>query len=242
MKAGILTIGDELVTGFSVDTNSVWLAQELLKRGITVVVKTSIGDDLQAISDALAHWDGQLDVVITTGGLGPTHDDVTKTAFCRYFESDLRFDETYWGVLVERFRKRGIEIPPNNRSQAEIPLKAEVLPNSVGTAPGLKFQSDSTTFYVLPGVPREMKAIADDNLLPGLKATKSLSWMTIRTTGIMESALSAKIEPLVSSFKDLQVAYLPWHLIMKAQSCRQIEDSKTMFVIGSCCPGINIHN
>ncbi len=209
MKAGILTIGDELVNGFSVDTNSVWLAQELLKRGITVVAKASVGDDLQAIRDALARWDGQLELVITTGGLGPTHDDVTKTAFCQYFESDLRFDETYWDVLVERFRKRGIEIPLNNRAQAEIPQQAEALPNSVGTAPGLKFQSGTTTYYVLPGVPREMKAIAGDHLLPRLKAARSLSWVTIRTTGIMESALSIKIEPLVSSFKNIQVAYLP---------------------------------
>ena len=209
MRAGILTIGDEIVGGFSVDTNSVWLAQELLKRGITVATKTSVGDDLEAIEEALARWDGQLELVITTGGLGPTHDDLTKTAFCRYFDSELQFDEEYWQVLVKRFEKRGFEIPVSNRSQAEIPAKAEAVPNPVGTAPGLKFQSGATTFFVLPGVPAEMKAIMTDHLLTTLGGNEAVSWVTIRTTGIFESALAARLEPLVSSFKDIQVAYLP---------------------------------
>ena len=209
MKAGILTIGDEIVNGFSVDTNSVWLAQELLKRGITVVTKVSVGDDLDAIEEVLARWDGQLELVITTGGLGPTHDDVTKTAFCRYFNSELQLDEDYWAVLIERFRKRGYDIPASNRSQAEIPTRAKAIPNPVGTAPGLKFQSDATTFYVLPGVPTEMKAIMSDHLLPTLGGGEAVSWVTIRTTGIIESALVTRLEPLVSKLKDVQVAYLP---------------------------------
>ncbi len=209
MKAGILTIGDEIVAGFSVDTNSVWLAQELLRKGIVVATKASVGDDLKAIEGVLARWDRELELVITTGGLGPTHDDVTKTAFCRYFNSDLQFDEEYWEVLVKRFQKRGFEIPASNRSQAEIPVKAEALPNSVGTAPGLKFQSGTTTFFVLPGVPTEMKAIMTDHLLPTLDDGEVVSWVTIRTTGIFESALAARLEPLVSSLKDVQVAYLP---------------------------------
>ena len=209
MKAGILTIGDEIVAGFSVDTNTVWLAQELLKKGVVVAAKASVGDDLEAIEEVLAQWDGRLELVITTGGLGPTHDDVTKTAFCRYFNSELRFDEEYWEVLVKRFQKRGFEIPANNRSQAEIPVKAKALPNPVGTAPGLKFQSEGTTFLVLPGVPAEMKAIMTDHLLPTLDGGEAVSWVTIRTTGIFESALAARLEPLVSGFKDVRVAYLP---------------------------------
>ncbi|UCH62616.1 MAG: CinA family nicotinamide mononucleotide deamidase-related protein [Fidelibacterota bacterium] len=209
MNAGILTIGDEIVAGFSVDTNSVWLAQELLRKGIIVAVKASVPDDREAIEEVLARWDGQMELVITTGGLGPTRDDITKTAFCRYFDSELRFDEEYWEVLVERFQKRGFEIPGSNRSQAEIPVKAEVLPNPVGTAPGLKFQSGTTTFLVLPGVPMEMKAIMTEHFQPGLGDGEAISWTTVRTTGIIESALAAQLEPLVSSFEDIQVAYLP---------------------------------
>jgi len=209
MKAGILTVGDEIVGGFSMDTNSVWLAQELLKRGIPTVTKASVGDDREAIEEMLARWDGQLDLVITTGGLGPTHDDVTKTAFCHYFNSDLQFDDTYWQTIVERFRSRGYDIPASNRSQAEIPVRAEAVPNPVGTALGLIFQSDSTIFYVLPGVPREMKAIMSDYLLERLELGEALSWVTLRTTGIFESALSSELAPLLSRLEGVQVAYLP---------------------------------
>ncbi|MFB0515256.1 MAG: competence/damage-inducible protein A [Candidatus Neomarinimicrobiota bacterium] len=209
MKAGILTVGDEIVSGFSVDTNSVWLAQELLKRGITVVAKASVGDNQEAIKEVLARWDGELDLVISTGGLGPTHDDVTKTAYCHYFNSGLHFDEDYWQVLGERFQRRGYEIPANNRSQAEIPDKAEALPNPVGTAPGLKFQSDRCTFYVLPGVPTEMKAIMSGQLLDSLGGGEAMSWVTLRTTGVFESTLSSRLAPLISRLKEVQVAYLP---------------------------------
>lgn len=209
MKSAILTIGDEIVAGFSVDTNSVWLAQELLKRGISVVAKKSVGDDLEAILEVLKEWDGRFDLVISTGGLGPTHDDVTKTAFCRYFDSELMFDEDYWNALVERFRKRGYEIPANNRSQAEIPIKAVTFPNPVGSALGLKFSSQSTSFYVLPGVPREMKAIMTEHLLPELGSGEAVSIVTLRTTGIIESALAEKLKPVASELEGVLIAYLP---------------------------------
>jgi nicotinamide-nucleotide amidase len=212
MKAGILTIGDEIITGFTVDTNSSWLAQKLLKHGITVVTKTSVGDDHDAILEVLKQWDGELDLVIATGGLGPTHDDITKKAFCTYFNSDTRFDEAYWANLQDRFRKRSVRIPANNRSQAEIPVKARTIPNPVGSALGLTFQSETTTFFVLPGVPTEMKAIINEGILQELKSTGVISWTTLHTTGIFESALSEKLGPLVSSLSDVRVAYLPSYI------------------------------
>ncbi len=183
MKAGILTIGNELLAGFTVDTNSVWLAQELLKRGISVTARTSVGDDREDIVAVLRQWDGQFDLVIATGGLGPTHDDITKQAFCAYFDSPVAFDESYWAVLVERFRARGHKITANNRNQAEVPNKAEAIANPVGTAPGLKFQSDATTFVVLPGVPREMKAIMTEHVLPTLGEGAGVAWTTLHTGG-----------------------------------------------------------
>lgn len=209
MNAGILTIGDELISGFTVDTNAVWLSQELLRRGISVVMKASVGDETGAIEAILDQWDGKYDWVISTGGLGPTHDDLTKTAFCNYFDSDTRFDEGYWHELVERFQARGYDIPDNNRSQAEIPTKAEFIANPVGTAPGLKFVSAGTTFIVLPGVPREMKAIMTDHVLPGLGSHAPIAWLTLHTVGIFESALAARLEPLLAKFNGVQLAYLP---------------------------------
>jgi nicotinamide-nucleotide amidase len=212
MKAGILTIGDEIISGFTVDTNSAWMAQELLKRGIAVVAKASVGDDHDAILGILEQWDGELDLVIATGGLGPTHDDITKKAFCTYFHSEIRFDEAYWTGLQDRFRKRGYRIPANNRSQAEIPVKAHTIPNPVGSALGLIFQSEMTTFIVLPGVPTEMKAIINEGILQELNSTGAISWTTLHTTGIFESALSEKLGPLVSSLSDVRVAYLPSYI------------------------------
>lgn len=212
MKAGILTIGDEIIAGFTVDTNSAWLAQELLKNGIAVVTKASVGDDHDAILDVLKRWDGELDLVIATGGLGPTHDDITKKAFCTYFDSEVHFDEAYWASLQDRFQKRGYRIPANNRSQAEIPVKARTIPNPVGSALGLTFQSETTTFIVLPGVPTEMKAIINGGILQELNSTGAITWTTLRTTGIFESALSEKLGPLVSSLRDVLVAYLPSYI------------------------------
>lgn len=209
MNAGILTIGDELINGFTIDTNAVWLSQELHRRGVSVVIKASVGDATGAIEAILSQWDGQYDWVITTGGLGPTHDDVTKTAFCNYFDSESRFDEGYWLELVERFKDRGYAIPDNNRSQAEIPTKAEFIANPVGTAPGLKFVSDTTTFIVLPGVPREMKAIMTDHVLPGLEHNAPIAWLTLHTTGIFESALAEQLEPVMTTLTGVQLAYLP---------------------------------
>lgn len=209
MRAGILTIGDELINGFTVDTNAVWLSQALLSRGVSVAIKASVGDETGAIEAILDQWDGEYDWVITTGGLGPTHDDITKSAFCNYFDSEIRFDEGYWQKLVERFKGRGHTIPDNNRSQAEIPTKAEFIANPVGTAPGLRFISKSTTFIVLPGVPREMKAIMTDHVLPGLEGQAPIAWLTLHTAGIFESALAMRLEPLLAKLGGIQLAYLP---------------------------------
>ncbi len=209
IKAGLLTIGDELISGFTVDTNAVWLSKELHRRGVSVTMKASVGDETGAIEAILNQWDGKYDWVITTGGLGPTHDDITKLAFCNYFDSETRFDEGYWHELVERFKARGYDIPDNNRSQAEIPTKAEFIANPVGTAPGLKFVSQGTTFIVLPGVPREMKAIMTDHVLPGLEGHAPIAWLTLHTIGIFESALAEMLEPVMTGLTGVHLAYLP---------------------------------
>lgn len=209
MKAAILTIGEELISGFTVDTNAAWIAQALLPRGIRVVETVSVGDDREAILGALERLDNRMELVIATGGLGPTHDDITKNAFCRYFDSALEFDPVYWESLVKRFASRGVDISENNRSQAEVPVKAEALPNSVGSALGLKFLSPQTIFIVLPGVPSEMKAIMTEEVLPSLGKQTGDQWITVRTSGIFESALAERLELVLASFPQVRVAFLP---------------------------------
>ena len=207
MKAAILTVGDELLDGYVTDTNSAWLARELASRGVSVAAKASVGDIKEEIRAALARWDGQFDLVLVTGGLGPTHDDVTKLACCEYFKCDLRFDEAYWAELVSRFEARGYDIPENNRSQAEIPTACETLPNPAGTALGMKFRSDATTFILLPGVPREMEAIVTASLLPSLEGPE-LPLRILRTTGLYESALAQQLGPALDALEGVQVGLL----------------------------------
>ncbi len=207
MKAAILTVGDELLDGYVTDSNSAWLARALASRGVSVAAKASVGDVKEHIVEALARWDGQFDLVLVTGGLGPTHDDVTKLACCAYFDCGLRFDEAYWAELVSRFEARGYDIPDNNRSQAEIPTACETLPNPAGTALGLKFRSAATTFILLPGVPREMEAIVTGSLLPSLEGPE-LPLRTLRTTGLFESALAQQLGPALEALEGVQVGLL----------------------------------
>lgn len=208
MKTALLTIGNELLGGFTIDTNAAWLGQALLAGGAEVAFKVSVGDSTDDIGTMLGELDGLYELIITTGGLGPTSDDITKGAVCQYFESEIKFDEAYWQVLIDRFAKRGFTITDNNRSQAEIPVKATILPNPVGTAPGLKFISDQkSTFIILPGVPREMKAIINEHVLPMLPGV-GRPYITLHTAGIIESALAERVEPILAGLA-VGVAYLP---------------------------------
>lgn len=209
MNAGILTIGDELLTGFTVDTNAAWLGQQLLKNGIRVSGKASVGDDGDNIVRQIGAMDGVYDLVIITGGLGPTGDDITKSALCSYFDSPLHFDEVCWQALVDRFTKHGFTVSENNRSQAEIPDKAETLPNPVGSALGLIFSSDETQFVALPGVPREMQAIVTESVIPRFAQPDPIVWTTLHCTGMGESNLAQKLEPVLANLEGVDIAFLP---------------------------------
>ncbi|MFC1480702.1 competence/damage-inducible protein A [Candidatus Neomarinimicrobiota bacterium] len=209
MNAAILTIGDELLAGFTVDTNAAWIGQQLLKNGIRVTGKATVGDDLDMITRQIADFDGVYELVIITGGLGPTGDDITKSALCKYFTSPLHFDEAYWQLLVERFTQRGYTISENNRGQAEIPDKAETLPNPVGSAQGLLFTTDGTQFVALPGVPREMQAIFQESVLPRFTQPEPLVWTTIHTTGMGESMMAQQLEPMLANLDGVEIAFLP---------------------------------
>ena len=208
MNAAILTIGNELLGGAVVDTNSAWLSRQLASRGVSVTRKATVGDTREDIIAVLAAWDGQHDMVLITGGLGPTHDDITKAALCDYFGSGLTFDQQYWDVLVERFKKRGLEIPDNNRTQAQLPDLCQPLSNSVGTAKGMKFTSEKTIFISLPGVPVEMKAIVSEHVLPAIEGL-SIAETTLRVTGLTESALSTRLEGIISGAQGVTIGILP---------------------------------
>ena len=157
MKAEIITIGDEILIGQIVDTNSAWIAARLNEAGFTVVRKLTVGDDRREIADAVEGAMRTADAVIVTGGLGPTKDDITKKTLAEMFRSDMRYDERVAGHVEKMLAERGIEFNELNRSQAMVPACCTVLFNAHGTAPGMWFERDGHVVVSLPGVPFEME-------------------------------------------------------------------------------------
>ena len=212
MNAALITIGNELLSGFTVNTNASWIGLELGKIGIEITVHHTIQDNKRDIIFELEKLSKKASAVIVTGGLGPTHDDVTASAFYSYFDDSPVFDEEYWNDLTDRFSKINYKIPDVNRNQAMKPQKGEVIQNELGSARGLYFKKGGCHIFALPGVPKEMKAMINDSVIPILKdqVTNPLITRTIRTTGIPESALAEKINEKINiDYSQCSVAFLP---------------------------------
>lgn len=215
MKAAIVTIGDELLIGQVIDTNSVFIGQELEAIGCGVVEKVAISDTIEAITNTMIRYQNKVDLVVLTGGLGPTKDDVTKKTLANYFNDELIFnDEVFLHVkkLIEGYYNR--PITEMNSQQAYVPSKCTVLFNEVGTAPGMLMLKEQTTFVSLPGVPYEMKYLVTEKLLPYIKEQFKLEAIvhkTVLTVGIGESLLAEKIEQWEDSLQllNIHLAYLP---------------------------------
>lgn len=228
MKASIITIGNELLSGLTFDTNAPFLSRELGLIGIPVVLKISIGDRADDISKAFKQAMAKTDIVMCTGGLGPTSDDVTRQAAARLFRSKLVLDRALLEGIRKRFSRRGLAMPPCNRRQALVPDKAEALPNPQGTAPGLLFRRGQKILVLLPGVPRELEAIWGQSLRPMLarKAGGRVASETLRTFGLAESAVAERLKRLERSIPKGSLAYLPSYrgvdlrLTFKARTAR----------------------
>ncbi len=217
MQATVVTIGDELLIGQVVNTNAAWVAQRLTDLGIEVAGLVTVPDMSEAIQSELGRAIAASDIVIVTGGLGPTHDDITLSAVAEYFGVDVEFDADLFERIRKRFERRGLTVPESNRTQAMVPTGFEPLPNPVGTAPGLwyEFESDGRPkrLVVLPGVPMEMRTLMTDEVLPRLSRQERLPpivYRTLLTAGIGESNLQEEIGPM-EAYLDagLKLAYLP---------------------------------
>lgn len=222
LRVELVTIGDELLLGFTIDTNAAHLSRALAAAGIEVVRRTTVGDDAQAIAAAVKEGLDRSGAVITTGGLGPTSDDLTKPAIANLFGREMRFDPAIAEDLEKRWRSRfpaGV-FPQANRTQAEIPSGARILRNRHGTAPGIWLEDDRGRWVaMLPGVPREMRGMLDDELLPLLGGRaegdgNAIVSATLRTTGIAESAVADLLGNdflggRVAEPGSLSLAYLP---------------------------------
>ena len=214
MKATIVTIGDEILIGQIVDTNSGFIAKSLDKIGVEVSEMISISDDKNHILNTFATLQNKVDLVIITGGLGPTKDDVTKKTFCDYFEDELVVDQkvlTHVTQLIEGFYKR--TITQINKDQALVPSKCTVLHNQVGTAPGMWMKKEDTVFISLPGVPFEMKYLVEHEIIPKVVAEYDRPYIihrTILTYGQGESLVAERIEEWENNLPEfIKLAYLP---------------------------------
>ena len=213
MKATIITIGDEILIGQIVDTNSVSIAKKLNAIGITIAEKLSIGDTREAIVSTIDRALKATDILVITGGLGPTKDDITKHTLAQIFNSELVYNEAEGEHVKSLLARRGIEFTDLNRGQAMLPKCCTVLHNAHGTAPGMWFERDGKVIVSLPGVPFEMEHLMDDEVIPRLKAhfeLKAIVHRTLITRGIPESILAARIAEWEDALPShLHLAYLP---------------------------------
>lgn len=214
MHAEIITIGDEILIGQVIDTNSAFIAKQLNSIGVSVYQISSVQDEKQHINNALKEAESRVDIVIITGGLGPTKDDITKHVICEYFDDILVQNDAVL-AHVEHLFKTYVKTPISNlnRKQALVPSKSEVLMNRFGTAPGMWLEKDKTIFISLPGVPYEMRALIENEVLPRLQNkihSPFIIHKTVLTYGLGESAIADKIEAWEDNLpKHIRLAYLP---------------------------------
>jgi nicotinamide-nucleotide amidase len=214
MKAAILTIGDEILIGQIVDTNSSFIAKSLDNIGIEVCEMQSIADDKQSILEAFARFQNRVDLVLITGGLGPTKDDITKHTFCEYFGDELQRNLAVEQHVVDLFQQKlKLVATQVNKDQALVPSRCEILHNEFGTAPGMWMRKAQTVFVSLPGVPYEMKAIVTNELVPKLVREYQRPYIihqTILTYGQGESRIAERIEDWENNLPAfIKLAYLP---------------------------------
>lgn len=213
-KVSIISIGDELLIGQTINTNAAYIGEKLTSLGFEVVRNFTVGDMKEDILKVLKEAEEISDFVFVTGGLGPTHDDVTRSCILEYFQTELVFDEQTFERIKKLFERRNIPLPEINRDQAMVPKIAKVIPNDYGTAPGYDISKNGKRFFIMPGVPYEMKGMMEQTILPELKKyiqSKGIFYnqKILYTTGIPESALYSKLEDIRSLFDELKVAFLP---------------------------------
>ena len=214
MNAGIITIGDEILIGQVVDTNSAWLGEQLSLLGISVNTILTVSDNIDTIKKSLDKTLPDLDLVIMTGGLGPTKDDITKKALAEYYSSDMIFDEQTYTKIKGFFDLRGIPFLEAHKDQCYMPSEAEILANNMGTAPGMLFTEVGKMVLSMPGVPYEMKWIFNNSFSPIIKeriqSNKFIYHSTIKTIGRGESSIAESISDILEILPEhTSIAYLP---------------------------------
>jgi nicotinamide-nucleotide amidase len=230
-KVSIISIGDELLIGQTINTNAAYIGEKLTSIGFEIIRNFTVGDNRNDILKTLQDAELISDFIFITGGLGPTHDDITRACILEYFKTDLVFDEQTFERIKKLFAKRNLPMPEINRDQAMVPRIAKVIPNDYGTAPGYDITKNGKRFFVMPGVPYEMRGMMENTILPELKRyiqSKNIFYnqKILYTTGIPESALYSKLEDIRPLFDEIKVAFLPSQFGVKIRLSMQSSDEK----------------
>ncbi len=232
MKAYLITIGDEILIGQTLNTNAAYIGEKLIAQQISVAKSTVIGDDEEQILSEFRYGFENFDVVIVTGGLGPTHDDLTRRCIVKFFNTELEFNEEVYADIQSLLSRRGKEITDVNKDQAFVPKVAEVIRNKRGTAPGVWIEKDGKIFVAMPGVPFEMKEMMNNFVIPRLVQKKEKSdevvlMTSLLTTGIAESALYEKLGDLGELLEGAKLAFLPSQFGVKMRITVKGKDIET---------------
>ena len=227
----IITVGDELLIGQVVDTNSAWMAGVLNENGFVVQRKVTVGDDAEAIIKAVDDARRRASIVLLTGGLGPTNDDITLHTLCRYFNSGMHFSEEVYKNIERIFRQRNYRMNELTRSQAMTPDKATILINEMGTAPGVWFEDQGSVLVSLPGVPHEMKRLMSNEVIPRLRKKFRqevfIKHQTCLVAGYTESMLASKLTAFESDLPPfVKLAYLPQPGVVRLRLSAYADDEK----------------
>jgi len=212
MQAEVISIGDELLAGLTINSNASFIAENLLGIGIPVRWITTVGDNEDDILGAMEKAHDRAEVIIMTGGLGPTNDDISRHVVARFLDAKLILRKDVLDQIARRFKRMNRTMAPTNEIQAQIPDKADIIENRIGTAPGLQFKKDNRLFFVLPGVPSEMKRMIMKSVLPILEnraGENILCGVKLKTTGVAESELYYQIRKFTDLFPKIRLAFLP---------------------------------
>ena len=228
MKAEIISVGTELLLGDIVNTNSQYIAKELASIGIEVYHQSTVGDNVDRLYECFKESLERSDVVITTGGLGPTTDDLTKEVAAKYFGQELKLHEPSWEYIKSLIESRGKKVAPNNKKQAYFPESAIVLKNNNGTAPGAILRQDNKAIIVLPGPPREMVAMFNESVMPYLKqfTEDKLISKTLRLYGIGESDLELEILDIINEQSNPTVALYAKEMEVTIRITAKVKDKE----------------
>ena len=232
MKVHIITVGDEILIGQTIDTNSAWMGQQLNLVGAEVVEITTVSDSREAILSGIKKGFSNSDIVLMTGGLGPTKDDITKKTIAEFFGEGMTFHEETFGRLSKLFAKFGVQVQETHKEQCLMPDNALVINNDMGTAPGMWFEYEGKVLVSMPGVPYEMKWLMEHQIITRLKAkfkAQPIVHRTIMTAGIGESSLAKKLENLEDNLPaHIKLAYLPSLGTVKLRLTARGDDEATL--------------